>query len=226
MRVYTYYEKINRELPGTMQVWKDSWTKFGWEPIVLGEEDFKKHPSWEFYDAATDKLPTFNSRIYERACYRRWLAMAPFGGGLMTDYDILNKSFTPENLRSMNLTDLTILCESRVPCVVFGTGPQFQRAALEFARYVPGPRDIYHGNPFDSFKGNDGKPLVEDMTILRHVSDMHILGRTGEPLWFQSRPICCDVRHLVGHEGTSLIHCSAYGSHGQDRVKLMRSLMV
>jgi hypothetical protein len=227
VNVFTYYESCHpgAPRPKTMDVWEESWKRYGWTPIVLGEWDFLRHPAALFYDAATSKLPTFNNPIYERACYRRWLAMATLHGGLMTDYDTVNRGFTPENLSALNLTDLTILCEHRVPCVVFGTPAQYERAALEFARYVPGPRDVFRGNPKDNCKANDGKPLVEDMTILQnHTSDMHICGQANPHPWFVEKPICCDISDIAGHEGTSLIHCSSCGCHGKDRVAVMRSL--
>jgi hypothetical protein len=230
MRVYTFYEPINAETPGTMQVWKESWAHHGWEPVVLGVEDFKQHPAWEFYDAATDKLPTFNNRIYERACYRRWMAMGPVGGGLMTDYDVLNRGFIPSDLNNLDLSELSIMCEDRVPCVVFGTGHQYLRAALEFARYVPDERDVYRGHDADPYKGNNGKQLVEDMTILRrHTSDMNIVGRAEPHPWFVERYVCCDYRHYLnnpkGYARTPLVHFSAYGTHGLNRTAVMRKMM-
>lgn len=219
MRVYTYYEPINAETPGTMQVWKESWSRHGWEPVVLGVEDFKQHPAWEFYDAATDKLPTFNNRIYERACYRRWMAMGPVGGGLMTDYDVVNRGLTPEKFAGHSLPELTLLCEGRVPCVVWGTAHQYLRAALEFARYIPSERDRY----VEKQDQHHGKMLCEDMTILRHISDMEMLGTT-EATWFKEFPMCCDISDAEGHPNTTLVHCSSNGCHGLNRLQIMKDL--
>lgn len=224
--VFTYYEPIADKPPGTMALWRLSWRQFGWNPIVLGEEQFFEHPSAVFYDAATNLLPTFNHRIYERACYRRWMAMSVIGGGLMTDYDVVNRGFTPQHFADLRLDRLTILCEHLVPCVVWGNCQQYFDACLKFAEYKPTDKDVYVSNPGDLNQANHGKPLVEDMTILRRVSDMHTLARTT-PDWFVSQPICCDVRDLranpAGYASTPLIHCSAYGCHGRDRVATMAS---
>jgi hypothetical protein len=103
MRVYTYYMPIGlydeysqRKL---IEVWARSWSKFGWEPIVLNEGDAQQHPWYWDYKAHVWNLPTEYGHDYEGSCFLRWLAMAAQatdgGGGMMTDYDVINYGLSP-----------------------------------------------------------------------------------------------------------------------------------
>ena len=43
MKIYTYYEEINfPQQKEMLELWRESWSKMGFETIVLGEEDAKK----------------------------------------------------------------------------------------------------------------------------------------------------------------------------------------
>jgi len=84
--------------------WKDSWSRHGWNPVVLGVEEAGKHP--RFADA---ELNNWNTNLYHNAvngpeylelCYSRWFAYAAmaikYGRAVWADYDVLNYGFTPE----------------------------------------------------------------------------------------------------------------------------------
>jgi len=42
MNIYTYYEKLDNNLEPLVNVWRDSWEKQGFNPIVLTREDSEK----------------------------------------------------------------------------------------------------------------------------------------------------------------------------------------
>ena len=51
MKIYTYYEDINfNKQNELLELWKLSWSRHGYEPIVLNLEDAKKHSYFETLD--------------------------------------------------------------------------------------------------------------------------------------------------------------------------------
>lgn len=49
-KIYTYYENVNfKKQPELIDVWKQSWTAGGFEPIVLGRDDAMKSPLYDDY---------------------------------------------------------------------------------------------------------------------------------------------------------------------------------
>jgi hypothetical protein len=125
MNIYTFYEEIediNKEEQKEMiDIWKESWSKFGWNPIVLSNSDTSL--SDEQYKLISN-LPTVNNPIYEITCYLRWNAMSNIGGGWMSDYDVINCGFTPED--SLKYESISIL-QGHVPCLVFGTSEDYSK---------------------------------------------------------------------------------------------------
>jgi hypothetical protein len=165
--VFTYFDDINRpnevEL---MKYWKSSWRKHGWTPVILGDADFSSVKGSERFKASVSKLPTINTKEYELACYKRWLAMS-VRGGLMVDYDVLNYGFTPDMAVKQNGT--LVFYEAKIPSAVLGSARQFQRMCNELERYEPCKEDNI-----------DGKP---------HVSDMFVVQRLWENNGFKHVPV-------------------------------------
>jgi hypothetical protein len=92
--IYTYFERIPIERRFTdmtdeeddemLEFWKSSWHAAGWEPIVLGRDDAKRHPSFDQYE---NELDTLRLDDFGKISLRRYLAMAT-RGGWMCDYDV------------------------------------------------------------------------------------------------------------------------------------------
>lgn len=92
MKLFAYFADVpdlNRfdELK-LITLWRQYWTRAGWQPFVLNEWYAQKHPLYGKLDEFVSKLPSSNPKAYERACYIRWLALAQAGGGWMADYDV------------------------------------------------------------------------------------------------------------------------------------------
>lgn len=204
MNVFTYYEPINDKLfkdyEHILQVWQQSWSRNGWTPIVIGESQFRLHQEAALYDDLVSQLPTTNPKEYDRACFRRWLAMATLGG-VMTDADVVNRSFSPGCL--LYQSNLMIMGEHQVPCVVHGSRQQYLEACHQFTKYQVRPTDLFKG-----------RPLVEDMTILRalHPAD-----------WFYQANQCGEY-NSPRWEFKSLVHCSSE-SLGTRKLEVMKSLL-
>ena len=48
MKIYTYYQGVNfAEQNELINLWKISWSRHGYDPIVLNLKDAKKHPYFE-----------------------------------------------------------------------------------------------------------------------------------------------------------------------------------
>jgi len=101
MRAYTYYVNVpglwsDESQRALIDVWQRSWRKAGWEPVVLTEDDARKHPRFDFFNEHFRSLPSEYGVDYTTACFMRWLAVAQAGGGLLLDYDVINYGFEPQ----------------------------------------------------------------------------------------------------------------------------------
>lgn len=97
MKIFSYFDSSTgwggqAEL---IAVWEQSWRRFGWQPQILTPRDATRHPDYARFLAKINTLPTVNSRVYENACYLRWLALDRAGGGFMCDYDVINYGLRP-----------------------------------------------------------------------------------------------------------------------------------
>lgn len=115
MVVYTYYDdSAGTPTPELIQLWRESWQRNGWSPVVLTPADAMKHRAYTELKQRIAQYPTLNSRAYEDACYLRWLALAVYKRGWMTDYDVINNGFKPRQARyPVEMLDTTF-----VPCAV------------------------------------------------------------------------------------------------------------
>ena len=53
-----------------LQLWLLGWFSRGFDPNFLDLSDAMKHPNFTHYEEVFKKIPTFNFRWYEQACYR------------------------------------------------------------------------------------------------------------------------------------------------------------
>lgn len=124
MKVYTYHEPVlELDQAGQqrkLEVWRESWERWGWTPIVLGRKDCG--PEADGAEVIIRARPTVNPPDYTAATSLRWWALQARGGGLMTDYDVVNVGFTPQRLAKLTAgVDVCTLCSSWLPAVVWAT---------------------------------------------------------------------------------------------------------
>lgn len=98
--VYTYAHKHARvtkqEMAAIVEAWQKGWTSRGWNPVVLTLRDAAKHPRFEEFSAAVERLPCVGDKKWMAHRFYRWLALDSAGGGLLTDWDVLPNDFGPE----------------------------------------------------------------------------------------------------------------------------------
>jgi hypothetical protein len=147
--IFTYFQPLtsidaNEQLL-LIDLWRYSWRKAGWNPLVLHGKRFGG------IAGTLTKLPSVNPVGYDAACFVRWLAMAEHGGW-MSDYDCMNNGLPPQPIPKR----LTV-CQTNNACpsLVGGDALEFLRIARLFSERGPALIGEINGRP--------------------HVSDMHIL---------------------------------------------------
>jgi hypothetical protein len=116
------YSVISRESKKLVDLYKKTWSKYGWDPIVLDEEYAQKNklykdlsfnnPKANFYK---NKLDPHHSFGYMRACYLRLLAYCEYvrrnGVTLYSDYDVMNYGLHPSVIDEIEPN--SSLCDQR-----------------------------------------------------------------------------------------------------------------
>lgn len=134
MKIYTYYQDINFSNQNELiDLWKISWSRQGYEPIVLNLEHAKKHP---YFETLNSEMPRIFKEItnkeigtYGMSCWFRWLAYATQKQEkfYVSDYDAINANFPitePE--------DKLHFMDSACPFLASGTPRQFENLCKAF----------------------------------------------------------------------------------------------
>ena len=94
-RMYTFYNHVLADVEKstdqeTLDVWKEEWTRAGFDARILTLKDATAHPNFNSYKQTLQDSVALHRPIgYNSMCFYRWLAMATVGGGFMSDYDTL-----------------------------------------------------------------------------------------------------------------------------------------
>lgn len=163
MKVFTYYENLGRDDKPLIDLWRESWIKHGWEPVVLGRKDVEATP-WDLVSdiAALHHLPTVNDPSYELHCFLRHTAMSS-DGGLLTDYDVINYGFTPDMIDRPTLHSLAT---NSCPCAIYGTPRDYDWLHDTFVRWNPDvcEKIVRKAEPADVIR-----PHISDQFICRYL---------------------------------------------------------
>lgn len=104
MKVYCYYES----LPGPrfaedallVREWLENWVKHGWRACILGPLDAQQHEAFAATRSFVTSFEGDTPLVYRVATWSRWLAFAHAmrrtEAGLIVDYDVFNRGFTPD----------------------------------------------------------------------------------------------------------------------------------
>lgn len=129
MKIYTYHQDLagHSHQNELIDLWKISWSRQGYNPIVLNLEDAKKHPYFKTFDAEMRRIykEIIGKDIteYGMLCWFRWLAYATQEEDFfyVSDYDAINVNF-PVTEPSDKLNLLDGVC----PFFASGTPTQFE----------------------------------------------------------------------------------------------------
>ena len=130
-RVFGYYESIalsnQAEEFSLANIWKASWEKQGWEPVMLNRSHAQGSPLYIKLVSRLMKLvpllPAENqSRLpWILARFTRLGALQAAGGGWMSDYDVVNTGFTPEIAEELERKSTLSIVGPEPAWVLFGT---------------------------------------------------------------------------------------------------------
>ena len=134
MKIYTYYQDINHSSQQELiDLWKISWSRQGYDPIVLNSEDAKKHFYYETLNSEMRRIfkEITNQEIgkYGMSCWFRWLAYATQKEEkfYVSDYDGINLNFSlAEPSSKLHLMD------TDCPFLASGTPKQFENLCKAF----------------------------------------------------------------------------------------------
>lgn len=179
-----------------IKLWEKSWSKNGWNPIVLSLEDAKKHPRYYEID-----LKNYSSNLYKHSlngasylelCYSRWFAYGCYSG-VWSDYDVINYGFSPED--SEHLIQHEPVFIDYIGSCGFATLDGHEKIIEGFIRAYENDEIV-----------NSILSLQEKHNRIRDISDMDINRRRDTPIKFPNIPLC---NHNFSNEGwreSKLVH--------------------
>lgn len=202
MNIYTYFVPIGlieeRTQRRVLEWWRQTWSRAGWNPVILSEVIARTHPRFDSYSAVMRKKPLMNSAQYELACFYRWMATAAAGGGVQCDYDCINNGLTPEDIAPL-LADgkMTIYEPAHVPSLVSGSAAEFERMC-----------DLFAGFEVSQYKPH----MIAESQGGTKVSDMFILANFPEQ--FRPNKIVWEFHREPGWQTAKAIHFSNWACEG------------
>lgn len=110
MNVYTFYrdaigvDSFRRSMERkAVDKWKESWSKYGWNPIVLGMNDIPRDELYDEYKNTVLRFPTVNDIHYELSCYLKWFSLLSVEEDLIvfSNYDVYNYGFETSHISGM-----------------------------------------------------------------------------------------------------------------------------
>lgn len=190
MNVYTYYMQVpglwsDESQKALIELWKKSWTKHGWNPIVLTEADAQKHARYSDFKKVFWEFPTPYGHDYEGSCFMRWVAMAAVGGGFLSDYDVINYGFAPRPV------------DNKMLVFSDGPGPVWCGAIQAPAQLYESMSLFFYRWPVDKGDWLPEEKIFhcEDQIFLRHMLDA---GTHPRPRWLHRAPGCTLYPNLNG----------------------------
>lgn len=157
MKIYTYYQEINfAEQNELINLWKMSWSRKGYQPVVLNLDHAKKHPYFETLDKEMRRLyyEITGKKIqdYGMSCWFRWLAYSTQDEKkfYVSDYDAINVNFS-----IIEPNDKLHMMDGPVPFLASGSPSQFENLCKAFVEITNERIDIlkmqanhYHDQEF------------------------------------------------------------------------------
>jgi hypothetical protein len=197
MKIFAYCNFVNPlQIPPSQEVrlmnlWRESWSNLGFEPIVLNEYYARQHSYYPEYDRLVSAFPSVNPAKYDRACFIRWLAAAnaPVKTGelfLISDYDVMGYEAEPFLRYGSRVTRARppmtklVFYEKYCPSLVLGHRATFAAQAQRFALYKLEADDLHDTTPHISDQNILAKMQTRQPT---HYEVLHLVRSYGETGW-------------------------------------------
>lgn len=181
-----------------LDLWKQAWTRIGWEPGIVKLSDCILHPKFSLLLTKANSFPTQLDPFTHRMCFLRWLAFAGVGG-VVADYDVFPKGPIPqfpEHIATTVQADLH-------PGFIVAPKQWCERFVDEMLNYRMNGGETFLGQP--------------------HVCDQEIMARI--PNLFDQVEDLCRIFGDPGWEEKPLVHFSnASLRHRHQSVKYLMDL--
>lgn len=128
MKVITYYVPVpglwsDQSQQLLINLWRESWAKHGWEPVIVGPHNIAHHPRYKFFEEQFHAKPSEYPITYTSACFIRWFAAHVIGAMdgrpvMLCDYDVINYGFEP---REPEPGKMEVICDEPPASVFMGT---------------------------------------------------------------------------------------------------------
>jgi len=207
MKIYTYFDGNDPLLKQLIELWKRSWARHGYVPVVLGVNDAKAHP---YYDTLDTEMKRYYHIIsgqhinsFGMNCWHRWLAYATRQEPrfYVSDFDAINMNFplkTPEE--QLHLMD------ADCPFLASGSPQQFTRLCEAFVDVTANRIDEikiqtnrYHDQEFFHLNCTSHNPdhtKVVNKYQLKLTRERDILGNGYYPDGVDDNPETYGVYHI------------------------------
>ena len=219
MKIYTYYQDIDFSAQQELiDLWKESWSRQGYEPIVLSLEDAKKHSYFETLDTEMRKIfkEITNTEIaeYGMSCWFRWLAYATQADEkfYVSDYDAINVNFP-----ITEPSDKLHLIDNHVPFLASGTPTQFENLCKAFVEVsnqrieiLKEQADHYHDQEFFQYnfmpQYNDDYQQLRNKHNILMTRNRYQLGGCIDPV--ENKILAGPYKGYIENEKYALVHVS------------------
>jgi hypothetical protein len=167
MNVYAFYEPldyyayVHEDQKKLIELWKKSWSYYGWNPIVYGIKECQESEDFKAVYHSCENLPTINYKKYELYCFLRWLYMSKVGGWY-ADLDMINYGFTP-----LECNGKTATASLGLQCSCFHMSTDGYKAVIETLKNLKESDSKYNAMV-------NGKKHFSDMYVLSNFKDIKI----------------------------------------------------
>lgn len=223
MKIYTYYQNINHSSQNELiYLWKISWSRHGFDPVVLNLEDAKKHPYFETLNREMRRIfkEITGKEIgeYGMSCWFRWLAYATQTDEkfYVSDYDAINVNFP-----ITEPSDKLHLIDDCCPFFASGTPKQFENLCKAFVEVSNQRLEIlkqqakhYHDQEF--FMYNFDSQFHDDAQDLRNKYNI-LMTRNRKEIGGFYNPVSKTVFEAprfgeVNIQGYKVVHIAHYNA--------------
>jgi hypothetical protein len=230
MNIYTYYENVGHKLQDELlQIWKQSWEKYGFNAIVFSREEAKQSILFQkYYD--------FIQRVHEKVsgkilqdksyCMAAQLEIVAFHtileSSYVSDYDMINNGFhTGENLESL-------VTWRNDACSCFASGDKngwekyinflFEKEStiIEWCK-----RKLLHTGRSE-FHDQDFLEAIRDQGITEKIYNMYRRLDIAGADYVVDQPDACKIPHL-SHRNMMMIQesCPQYKNYTVDEIRII-----
>jgi hypothetical protein len=185
-KIYSYYQSIalsnQPEEFACSNWWKQSWTKNGWEPIMLNRSHAQGSPLYQklqqkLMNTAHGLPPELTNRFdWIVARFVRWCALHAAGGGWMSDYDVFNRSLKPEIAEECEKNDTLQVNDNGPAYLIYATKEHCENAIKKFIQETMVEDNLvrYEGHILGVQGG-----LVPIIPLVTHAKNTKELPRSG-----------------------------------------------